>query len=131
MADTREAQITFAKRACATIAVHTYAGPVSRSSGSLFSSRRSHYVAGMLCAVGSQLEWFRRVLSQYGPRDVALSTRPTWKNALRAHCPAQAPSILAGRRAELADIVNRYDWIHRRAYRADVRPTRDIFTPAF
>lgn len=31
-------------------------------------ARRSHYVAGMLCVVGSQLEWFRGVLSQDGQR---------------------------------------------------------------
>lgn len=70
-------------------------------------------------------------LVRMGPRDVALLTGPTWKSALRAHCPAQAPSILAGRQAELADIVIRYEWIHRRAYRADVRPTRDILPQHF
>lgn len=65
--------------------------------------------------------------------NVALSTKANLKKkrALRAHCPAQAPSILAGRRAELADIVVRYDWIHRRAYRADVRPTRDFLPQHF
>jgi hypothetical protein len=60
-------------------------------------------------------------------RDVALSTASNF--ALRAHCAAQAPSILAARRAELADVEIRYDWIHRRAYRADIRPTA-TFTPA-
>ena len=57
--------------------------------------------------------------------------RQTWKSAVRAHCLAQAPNILAARRAELADIEVRYDWIHRRAYRADVRPTRDILPQHF
>lgn len=53
--------------------------------------------------------------------------RQTWKSALRAHCPAQAPNILAAGQAELAGVEIRYDWIHRRAYRADVRPSRDVY----
>lgn len=131
-ADMQGAQITSVKGLAQLlrIATHTYAGPVSRTSGSLFSFRRSHYFAGMLCTVGSQLEWFRRVLSQNGSRDCRTVDSGQLEKALFGPIVlARGPSILAARRAELADIGIQYDWIHRRAYRAELgRPA--IFYPS-
>lgn len=48
--------------------------PFPEAQGACFSTQWSSYAAGMLCVVGSQLEWFRGVLSHDGLKDAALSS---------------------------------------------------------
>lgn len=104
--------------------VHTYAGPVSRSAGSLFFAQWSHYVAGMSCVVGSQLEWFRGVLSQDGQRRRTVDSVKLGKALFGLIALHKRRIFWRQGERNWPTLKFRYDWIHRRAYRTDVRPTR-------